>query len=109
MTSRGGMQPNIEPFSQSGVEIFRLKFNGVGLSTFTSLFSNIFAKLSNCILAFIIDSSLRGPCRPCISLSSGILGSVAGSAGGIQQLSALPTITCLRGSHSFQELTIFVI
>jgi len=42
---------------------------------------------------------------PAQSLSIGIFGSLAGSDGGMQQPSATPTITCLRGSHSFQELT----
>ena len=46
---------------------------------------------------------------PFMSLSSGILASVAGSEGGMQQPSALPTITCFKGSHSFQELTILTI
>ena len=37
---------------------------------------------------------------------AGIL--LAGSGAGIQQPSALPTITCFNGSHSFQLLTIFL-
>ena len=37
---------------------------------------------------------------------AGIFTSTAGSGAGMQQLSALPTITCLRGLHSFQLLTI---
>ena len=46
---------------------------------------------------------------PRISESIGTFSEVAGSSGGITEKSARPTITCLSGSKSFQELTIFVI
>jgi len=44
---------------------------------------------------------------PRISESIGTFSDVAGSSGGMQEKSARPTITCLRGSKSFHELTIF--
>ena len=50
----------------------------------------------------------RGPHMPRISESIGTFSEVAGSSGGITEKSARPTMTRLRGSKSFQELTIFV-
>src|SRR5210317_66959 len=44
-----------------------------------------------------------------MSLSSGTLASSAGSGAGIHVPSALPTITCFSGSHSFQLLTIVLL
>ena len=106
ITSLGGIDPNIEPVSKSGVTTFCEKSIGVGLSTFIPLFSKIFTKLSNCSLALKTLSSDLGPQSPFISESSGTLASSAGSAGGICVPSAIPTITCFKGSHSFQEFTI---
>ena len=50
-----------------------------------------------------------GPVIPRIGLSKGTLAFEAGSEGAIQQLSALPTITCFKGSKSFHEFTILII
>jgi hypothetical protein len=60
-------------------------------------------------LALSIVSLGLKPNLPFMSESSGIFGAMAGSTGAIQQLSALPTIMCLSGSHSFQEFTILTI
>ena len=108
-TSLGGIQPNIVSAFQSGVEIFLLKLIGVGLSTTIPLFCNIEAKLSNNSFARSIVSLGLGPNFPLISESSGTLASNAGSGAGIQVPSALPTIICFNGSHSFQLLTIVFI
>ena len=104
-TSRGGWQPNIEPWLQSGVEIGRLKSMGSGRSTRTPRVSSMAAKASSCSLARSTVSCDRGPWTPRMSLSNGIFGSLAGSAGGMQQPSARPTTTWRSGSHSFQLFT----
>ena len=44
---------------------------------------------------------------PRISESTGTFSEVAGSSGGIMELSQRPTMTRFNGSQSFQELTIF--
>ena len=57
-----------------------------------------------------IDGTAQGTFGSSLmSESSGIFGAIAGSTGAMQQLSALPTIMCFRGSHSFHEFTIFTI
>ena len=105
-TSRGGMQPNIESVSQSGVETFWLKSIGVGRSTRTPRPSRILANPSSSSLALSTVSCGRGPHCPRISESSGTFASSAGSGGAIQHPSATPTITCFSGLHSFHELTL---
>ena len=102
ITSLDGIQPNICSTSQSGVAIFSSNFSGVGLSTFILLPSSVFTNLSKSSFALSIESCVRLPCFPFITESGGILQSTAGSGAGMQQLSALPTITCFNGSHSFQ-------
>ena len=47
------------------------------------------------------------PHMPRISESTGTFSEVAGSSGGIMELSQRPTMTRFNGSQSFQELTIF--
>ena len=66
-------------------------------------------KSSNNWLALSTVSFNLGPWVPFISESSGTFASNAGSGSGIQQPSALPTITCFKGSHSFQLLTIILL
>ena len=63
-------------------------------------------ELLNNSFALSTVSFVLGPNWPLISESSGTFASNAGSGAGMQVPSALPTITCLRGSHSFQLLTI---
>ena len=64
------------------------------------------ANLSNNSFALSIVSFVLGPYFPFMSESSGTLASKAGSGAGIQQPSALPIMTCFKGSHSFQLFTI---
>ena len=60
------------------------------------------------MFAFSIASIERGPCEPAMPLSLLILGSKAGSIGGIFECSTVPTITCFSVSHSFHELTVVI-
>ena len=99
------MQPNWLSVWKSGVVAGSEKSVGVGRSTRRPRPFSIAAKLSSSSLARSIVSCGRRPHWPRMSLSSGTLASNAGSAGGMWQLSARPTMTWRSVSHSFQLLT----
>ncbi len=99
------MHPNWLSVWKSGVVAGCEKSIGVGRSTVTPWLSSCLANLSNSSFARSMVSCGRRPHWPRISESSGTLASRAGSAGGIWQSSARPTITCFSGSHSFHEFT----
>ena len=105
--SRGGMQVIMESLRKSGVPMAWFHCSGVGRSTTTPRSSRIFTRLSRHSLPRSTVLAGRRPHMPRISESTGTFSDVAGSSGGIIELSQRPTITRFNGSQSFQELTIF--
>ena len=107
--SRGGMQVIMESLRKSGVPMAWFHCRGVGRSTITPRLSRILTRLSRHSLPRSTVARGRRPHMPRISESTGTFSEVAGSSGGIIELSQRPTITRFSGSQSFQELTIFAI
>ena len=105
--SRGGMQVIIESLRKSGVPMAWFHCRGVGRSTTTPRSSSAFTRFSRQALPTSTVRSGRRPHMPRISESTGTFSEVAGSSGGMTELSHRPTITRFSGSQSFQELTIF--
>src|SRR5690554_1635361 len=107
-TSLGGMQPNMLPVMKWGVTTAWFHCRASGLSTLMSRPSRTLTRFSSCSLALSTVFKGLGPVIPLMGESRGTFAFDAGSEGGMQQLSALPTITCLSGSKSFHEFTIFI-
>ena len=107
--SRGGMQVIMESLRKSGVPMAWFHCSGVGRSTTTPRSSRIFTRFSRHSLPRATVSEGRRPHMPRISESTGTFSEVAGSSGGMTELSQRPTMTRFSGSQSFQELTIFAI
>ena len=121
--SRGGMQVIIESLRKSGVPMAWFHCKGVGRSTTTPRSSRILTRFSRHSLPRSTVASGRRPHMPRISESTGTFSEVAGSSGGMTELSQRPTITRFSGgmtelsqrptitrfsgSQSFHELTIF--
>ncbi|CVH75872.1 hypothetical protein BN3658_00488 [Coriobacteriaceae bacterium CHKCI002] len=105
--SRGGMQVIIESLRKSGVPMAWFHCKGVGRSTTTPRSSRILTRFSRHSLPRSTVARGRRPHMPRISESTGTFSEVAGSSGGMTELSQRPTITRFSGSQSFHELTIF--
>ena len=107
--SRGGMQVIMESLRKSGVPMAWFHCSGVGRSTTTPLSSQILTRFSRQALPTSTVRSGRRPHMPRMSESTGTFSEVAGSSGGMTELSQRPTMTRFSGSQSFQEFTIFAI